>query len=52
MFDATFFTKSDLIVGARYDRSHAKAFDERASNQTASGISSIPPPVWCGLNRS
>jgi iron complex outermembrane receptor protein len=38
MFDVTLARNTNLIVGARYDRSHAKARDLRTSNQTVGNL--------------
>jgi len=38
MFDVTLFRNTNLMLGARYDSSHAKARDLRASNQTVGNL--------------
>lgn len=38
MFDITLFRDTNLLIGARYDSSHAKARDMRTSNQTVGNL--------------
>lgn len=38
MFDVDLFRKTNLVIGARYDKSHATAKDLRASNQTVGNL--------------
>jgi iron complex outermembrane recepter protein len=38
MFDVTMWRNTNIVMGARYDRSHAKAGDFRTSNQTVGNL--------------
>ncbi|MET0660350.1 MAG: TonB-dependent receptor plug domain-containing protein [Steroidobacteraceae bacterium] len=44
MFDTTFFTKTNLIIGGRYDKSKATAKDLRASNQNEGDLGNAGAP--------